>query len=152
MLAALAAMVLPAFAAPSKKQYVAVTSAAVKAKASQFASTVATANYGDEVVLVQADKSWSKVELPGGKSGWLPNSSLTSKKIIVKLDGKKKSSATASELALAGKGFDSNFEDAFEKTNDVSFAPVDKIESFSATEKEAVVFLKEGQLNAGGEE
>ncbi|MBO7121774.1 MAG: SH3 domain-containing protein [Treponema sp.] len=138
--------------AAGKKQYVSVASVDVKAKASQFSSSVGTVKYADEVIVIQADKSWSKIELPGGKSGWLPNSSLSAKKIVVKLDGKKKSSATASELALAGKGFDSNFENTFEKTNDVSFAPVDKIETFSTSEKDAVDFLKEGQLFVGGEE
>ncbi|MBR5095807.1 MAG: SH3 domain-containing protein [Treponema sp.] len=151
IMALFAAMGAQIFAA-GKKQYVSVASVDVKAKASQFSSSVGTVKYADEVIVIQADKSWSKIELPGGKSGWLPNSSLSAKKIVVKLDGKKKSSATASELALAGKGFDSNFENTFEKTNDVSFAPVDKIETFSASEKDAVDFLKEGQLFVGGEE
>ena len=141
---------LPVFAASNKKQYVSVTTAAVKAKASQFASSVGELKYGDEVSVVSTEKTWSKItSIDGSVTGWLPNSSLTTKKLIVEVQSKKKTSANATELALAGKGFDTNFENTFEKANDVNFADVDKVESFSASEKETLSFITEGQLFAG---
>ena len=113
----LGAVFMPVFAAGNKNQYVSVGSAQVKAKASQFAKTVATLKYGDEVIIVEAKKEWSNIKSLDGKvEGWVPNSSLTTKKLIVKVKSNKGTSANAEELALAGKGWSEWFEQALEST------------------------------------
>ncbi|MBP5402937.1 MAG: SH3 domain-containing protein [Treponema sp.] len=148
----LGAIFTPVFAAGNKNQYVSVTSAAVKAKASQFSASVGTLKYGDVVTVIKVEKGWSNITSSDGKiTGWLPNASLTAKKLVVEVESKKKTSANAKELALAGKGFDKNFEKDFAAQNNVSFSQVDKVETFSANEKETIAFIKEGNLNAGEE-
>ena len=72
------------------------------------------------------------------------------KKLIININGK--TSANAKELGLAGKGMDKAFEKVYSQANEISYAQVDKIETNACSEKDAIAFLKEGQLNAGGEE
>lgn len=140
-----------AFAAEPKPQYVQVDSAIVRVKASQFASSAGTLKLGDKVKVTSKEKSWSCISSEDGKiKGWLPNSSLTTKKLIVNINGK--TSANAKELGLAGKGMDKAFEKVYSQANEISYAQVDKIETNACSEKDAIAFLKEGQLNAGGEE
>lgn len=140
-----------AFAAEPKPQYVQVDSAIVRAKASQFASSTGTLKLGDKVKVTSKGKSWSCILSEDGKiEGWLPNSSLTTKKLIVNVSGK--TSANAKELGLAGKGMDKAFEKVYSQASEISYAQVDKIEANACSEKDAIAFIKEGQLNAGGEE
>lgn len=140
-----------AFAAEPKPQYVQVDSAIVRAKASQFASSTGTLKLGDKVKVTSKGKSWSCILSEDGKiEGWLPNSSLTAKKLIVNVSGK--TSANAKELGLAGKGMDKAFEKVYIQASEISFAQVDKIEANACSEKDAIAFIKEGQLKAGGEE
>lgn len=140
-----------AFAAEPKPQYVQVDSAIVRVKASQFASSAGTLKLGDKVKVTSKGKSWSFISSEDGKiEGWLPNSSLTAKKLIVNVSGK--TSANAKELGLAGKGMDKAFEKVYGQANEISYTQVDKIEANACSEKDAIAFIKEGQLNAGGEE
>ena len=140
-----------AFAAEPKPQYVQVDSAIVRAKASQFASSTGTLKLGDKVKVTSKGKSWSCILSEDGKiEGWLPNSSLTAKKLIVNVSGK--TSANAKELGLAGKGMDKAFEKVYSQASEISFAQVDKIEANACSEKDAIAFIKEDQLKAGGEE
>lgn len=139
-----------AFAAGPKPQYVQVDSAVVRVKASQFAASAGTLKLGDEVSIVESGKSWTKITSADGKiSGWVPSSSLTSKKLIVKV---QKTSANASEVAMAGKGLDKSFEKVYSNLSSVSFAEVDKIEANACSEKDAIAFINEGKLNMGGEQ
>ena len=108
-LSVMALNISSAFAAEPKPQYVQVDSAIVRVKASQFASSAGTLNLGDKVKVTSKGKSWSCISSEDGKiKGWLPNSSLTTKKLIININGK--TSANAKELGLAGKGMDKAFE------------------------------------------
>ena len=150
-LSVMALNISSAFAAEPKPQYVQVDSAIVRVKASQFASSAGTLNLGDKVKVTSIGRSWSSIASEDGKiKGWLPNSSLTTKKLIININGK--TSANAKELGLAGKGMDKAFEKVYSQANEISYAQVDKIETNACSEKDAIAFLKEGQLNAGGEE
>ena len=100
-----------AFAAEPKPQYVQVDSAIVRVKASQFASSTGTLKLGDKVKVTSKGKSWSCISSEDGKiKGWLPNSSLTTKKLIV----------NAKELGLAGKGMDKALEKVYSQANEIS--------------------------------
>lgn len=143
------------FAAGNKNQYVSVQAAQVKAKPSQFAKTVAALKYGDEVSVVSVDKAWTKIKSLDGKAeGWLPASSLTTKKLIVKVKSEKKTSANATELALAGKGWSDGYESAIAKSSpkDYNYKAVDTVEAFASNDMDTIDFIKEGELFLGGQE
>ena len=85
-LSVMALNISSAFAAEPKPQYVQVDSAIVRVKASQFASSAGTLNLGDKVKVISKGKSWSCISSEDGKiKGWLPNSSLTTKKLIINI-------------------------------------------------------------------
>ena len=128
-----------AFAAEPKPQYVQVDSAIVRVKASQFASSAGTLKLGDKVKVTSKGKSWSCISSEDGKiKGWLPNSSLTTKKLIININGK--TSANAKELGLAGKGMDKAFEKVYSQANEISYAQVDKIETNAFQKKTPLLF------------
>lgn len=134
------------FAAEKKSQYISVKSAVIRLKPSQFSGSVATLKYGDEVVVLKKEKSWSNISSVDGKiNGWIPDSSLSKKKLIVKTNSK--TSANASELALAGKGFDKSFENTYAELYNLNLAEIDKIEINSCSEKDAIKFIREGELH-----
>ena len=62
------------------KVYVADKTAKVKSSTGWFASTVTTAEYGDVCTVLESKSNKTQVEV-NGKTGWISNSSLTSKKI-----------------------------------------------------------------------
>jgi len=147
ILLVLGAIFNPVFAAGNKNQYVSVTNAAVKAKASQFSSTVANLKYGDTVKVIKVEKGWSNISTLDGKvSGWLPNKSLTNKKLLVEVNSKKKTTANAKELALAGKGFNSSVEEVFAAGFDVDYGDVDYTEKQTIDYEANESFIKEGGL------
>lgn len=131
--------------------YISVKTAALKAGTGFFAKKTGAVTYGDSVIILETKSSKSKVRLSSNPSvtGWIQNGSLTNKKIT-----KSGSSvnASSSELALAGKGFSAEAENAFKSSNgNLSYDEVDRIEKITVSESELSAFITEGHLN-GGEE
>lgn len=66
---------------------------------------------------------------------------------IAAMDKSMKTSATADEIALAGKGFNKQVEDAYKSRNKgVSFAEVDRMLRIKVSPDELRKFLMEGKL------
>lgn len=153
VLLVLGGIFMPAFAAGNKNQYVQVGSSPVKASASQFAKTVGTLKYGDEVIVISVNNKWTNIKTLDGKiSGWVPNASLTTKKLKVEVASQKKTSANAKEIALAGKGWDAGFEQILATDgSSYDYNSVDAIEGFAENDLSIIQFIKEGQLYMGEE-
>ena len=65
--------------------------------------------------------------------------------------GNVKEAASASELQLAGKGFNPEVEKEFKNRNkDISFHWVDKMEQIKISEAEKLKFAREGDLTLEG--
>jgi hypothetical protein len=80
--------------------------------------------------------------------GWISASSLTKKKIITG----KTVNASASEIALAGKGFSPEAESVFKSDNpEKRYDLVDAVERIVVDEESVKTFIAQGSLN-GGEE
>jgi hypothetical protein len=91
---------------------------------------------------------WYRVRY-NGIEGCIHKSAVEQQKVALsdlKLGGK--SSTTKDEVALAGKGFNPDVEEAYEDENpELSFKTVDSIEAYSLTEEKQVQFIEEGALN-----
>jgi hypothetical protein len=59
------------------------------------------------------------------------------------------SSATASEIALAGKGFSQEVEDSYKTSGTLNYDDVDKTEAITVSIDDLYVFVTEGRLNTG---
>jgi len=108
----------------------------------------ATLSYGDRVEVLNTQGPWSKVNAPGGLTGWVHTSALSSKRIVLK-SGQETAQTKASgdELALAGKGFNSDVEGEFKKQHqNIDFSWIDKMGKMIISSGEMQAFLKEGSV------
>jgi SH3-like domain-containing protein len=140
-----------ASAAAPQEMSVQVRTGQLRATPSYLGKPVAAAAYGERVTVLVTQGDWLQVRGAAG-SGWIHKSALTVKKVVIKA-GSEQVAATASgeELALAGKGFNSDVEADFKKKNaEIDFGPIDRMEKIKVTPAEAQAFLAEGGVKAGG--
>jgi len=127
-----------------------VKNSQLRATPSFLGSTAASVSYGEQVEVLQEQGDWAEVSAAGGKKGWIHQSALTRKKIVLNASGKDAElAASGDELALAGKGFNADVEARFRASHrDVDFASVDRMEAMTVSPAEMIVFLKEGGLKS----
>jgi uncharacterized protein YgiM (DUF1202 family) len=138
----------PLMAAAAEQMSVQVQNAQLRADASFLGKLTASVPYGTRVTILQARGDWRQVQEPAGKTGWLHQSALTKKTISMKAGGQDvATTASGDELALAGKGFNSEIEADFKNKNkDVDFTWIDRMEKYKVTMEEITRFLNEGQV------
>jgi hypothetical protein len=59
------------------------------------------------------------------------------------------SGVSASEVALAGKGFNEEVENAYKAGGKLNYADVDKTEAIRVTDEDLEKFVTDGRLKAG---
>ncbi len=135
-----------AFAKAGDSRYVAVQNAEVKVKANSFAKATGTLQYAEEVEVVNEENNWTEVKSKANPNvkGWISSSALSKRKIV-----SSSFSASASELALAGKGFSDEVESEYKKNGKTNYAAVDAMEKQSVKADDVRKFMAEGMLNTG---
>lgn len=146
-LAAFALMMVAAlaFAAAPTTMSVQVKNGQLRATPSFLGKIVAPVVYGAQVQVLETQGEWNKVS-GAGATGWIHNSALSRKKIVMNAGQQTaQTGASSDELALAGKGFNSDIESQFKNGNkSVDYTWVDKMEKIKVSPEEVVAFLKEG--------
>jgi uncharacterized protein YgiM (DUF1202 family) len=127
--------------------YVAVKSVALKSSTGFFASTRATLSYGAQVTVLQVKGKWVELRSAANSSasGWTASSNLTAKRVV----SGSGSTASAKEVALAGKGFNQEIEDVYKTKGKLNYEDVDKTEQQTVSDRELYNFLVEGRLLLG---
>ncbi|MDR2257993.1 MAG: hypothetical protein LBE14_02460 [Treponema sp.] len=127
--------------------YVAAKSIALKSSTGFFARTQGTLAYGDAVTVIQIHGKWAEVRSAARSSltGWTAASNLTAKRII----SGSSTTATNKEVALAGKGFSQEVENAYKADGKLNYADVDKTEAITVSEQDLFTFLNDGHLALG---
>lgn len=141
------------FAKAGDTMYVNVQESVLRDGTGFFAGKVGAVAYGDQVKITAEKGKWAEVVSTSDSSlrGWIPLSSLTKKKIVLQ-NGSLGVSASADELALAGKGFSAEVEDVFrQENNSLRYDMVDRIEKNTVSDSALYEFIVQGQLS-GGEE
>ena len=139
-----------ALAATATIMSVQVNKAELRDAPSPFGKVVTSLAYGDKVSIQPQNGAWSQVN-SSGQSGWLHNSALTKKTIVMKSGAGAQTSASSGEMALAGKGFNSDVEKQFKDNHkEINFAPVDKMEKIKIPVADIQEFAKEGKLQSAG--
>jgi len=123
-------------------RYVVVQTAVVKDSAGFFAKDLGTLSLGDAVRLVKDDGKWSQVQA-GGLTGWVASSSLSARRVVAANDA-----VTASEVAMAGKGFSPDMELEYRK-NGLDYSMVDSMEKIDVPANDLLRFIAEGRLSQG---
>jgi len=137
-----------ALAASPVTMSVQVKTGQVRETPSFLGKVIEPINYGDRLEVLETQGDWSKVTTPGGQTGWVHSSALTKKKIAMKAGGQDAQTAASSdELALAGKGFNSDVEADFKaKNRNVDFTWVNKMEKIKVQPTSMQQFLKDGGI------
>jgi hypothetical protein len=130
-----------------------VREGSLRASPSFLGRVTATAAYGDRFEVVARQGDWVEVRAPEGSArGWVHQSALTAKRIVLKGgEADAQVAASSGELALAGKGFNSDVEAAFREENrKADFATVDRMAAWKVTADEARAFLAAGGVAPEG--
>jgi hypothetical protein len=127
--------------------FVAAKSIALKSSTGFFARTQATLNYGAQVTVLQVNGKWAEVYSAANTAqrGWTAAANLTAKRIVAGTSN----TASAREVALAGKGFNQEVEKSYKTKSGLDYAGMDKIESQTVSEEELYQFLVDGHLFLG---
>jgi hypothetical protein len=137
--------------APGSTVYVSAKTLKVKTSTGFFAGTRGILNYGAQVQILQVKGNWSEIQTRAGNSlrGWVNTSNLTSKRISSSGTG---TSASAKEVALAGKGFNQEVENAYRAEGSLNYAGVNAVEAVTVSDRDLYDFLVEGRLAMGDHE
>ena len=126
--------------------WIASKTAALKTSTWFFAGTRGTLQMGDRVTVLQVNGTWAEVSSASNSSlsGWTAVSNLSARQIVAST-----SSASASEVALAGKGFNQEVENSYKAEGDLNYADVDKTEAITVSQDDLYNFIVDGHLNTG---
>ncbi|MDD5206398.1 MAG: SH3 domain-containing protein [Desulfobacterales bacterium] len=122
----------------------------VRLTPSFLAGVVELVSYGDQVSIQQRKAGWAEVKTARGQQGWIHESALSEKKIVLNAgQGDARVNASGKEITLAGKGFNLETEKEFKsKHAGADFASVDKMEAIKMTPAQIKSFLKAGSLKS----
>ena len=119
-----------------------------------FGPTLAALKVGDRLEKVSEANGWIQVKTAAGAVGWIHSSAVMQSTVaLTSTNQNLKTQATASEVALAGKGFNKQVEDSYKsKHAEVSFVWVDRMIQIRTSLAQIQDFLAKGRLAglAGG--
>lgn len=117
-----------------------------------YAPAVQALKAGDKVEKIAAQGGWIQVKTSGGVVGWVHSSAVEVPKFDLMASNQGlKTQASASEVALAGKGFNKQVEESYRaKNKDLSFAWVDRMLQIKIAAAKVEEFLKKGKLGEFG--
>ena len=144
---ACAAGMVPAQARRGGTMFVATQNLELRSATGFFASTNATLEYGAQVSVLQIQGDWAEVHSSDNplQRGWTRINSLTARRIVPG----STANTTAQEVALAGKGFDQEIENAHRARGDANYPDVDRVEAQHVPSAALRRFLEEGRLSLG---
>ena len=132
----------------AKEMSVQVRDGQLRNRASFLGTVTATVAYGDRVTVSQTQAGWCEVATEAGKTGWIHESALTPKKVVLASGtDDARTGASGEEVALAGKGFSKEVEAAYKQQNkDIDYTWVDWMGQQKVSNEQLVQFLKQGDL------
>ena len=126
--------------------WVSSKTATLKSSTGFFASTRGTLEMGAQVEVLKISGNYAEIKSAANAdlSGWTALSNLSARQIVSSGSG-----ASASEVALAGKGFNQEVEGAYRAEGVLNYADVDLTETITVSQEELYAFITEGRLNTG---
>jgi hypothetical protein len=127
--------------------YAAAREVELKSSTGFFASTTGRLTYGDRVTVLQVNGRFVQVRSATNTSlvGWTPSANMSARQVVAGTT----STATAREVALAGKGFNQEVEQSYRAQQNLNYADVDQIERITVNQNNLRRFLEEGRLSMG---
>ena len=117
-----------------------------------YAPALQALRAGDKLEKIAAQGGWFQVRTSNGVVGWVHSSAVEVPKFDLMASNKAlKTQATASEVALAGKGFNKQVEENYRaKHKDLSFTWVDRMLQIKIAAAKVEEFMKKGKLGEFG--
>ena len=137
--------------AQAKQMSVTVKETQARATPSYLGAVVGTLQYGARVEVLAEQGAWVRVALPAGGAGWLNSSALTTRRVLLQAGGSVQQSASSSEVALAGKGFNKEIEDKYRQETNLDYSWVDRMEQLAVTPEQVAAFVRAGGLQGGAQ-
>jgi SH3-like domain-containing protein len=139
----------PAFG--QSEMSVSVKEAQARSSPSFLGAIVAVLPYGERVPVLGEQAGWTRVRLPSAGEGWVHSSALTTKRVVLQAgSGGVSQSASSSEVALAGKGFNQEVEARYRDEKGLDYTWVDRMEGFLVSLEQTQAFFLEGGLEPQG--
>ena len=125
--------------------WIASKSADLKSSTWFFAGKTGTLALGDQVTVIQVNGNNAEVQSDANRSlsGWTSVSNLSARQILAS------GTTSASEIALAGKGFNQEVENSYRTNATLNFDDVDRTEAITVSQDDLYRFVTEGRLNTG---
>ena len=132
----------------AKEMSVQVRDGQLRNRASFLGTVTGAVAYGDRVTVNQTQAGWCEVATAAGKSGWIHESALTPKRVVLSSGANDaRTGASGQEVALAGKGFSKEVEASYKSQNrDIDYTWVDWMGQQKVSNDQLVQFLKQGDL------
>lgn len=133
-----------------------IRSGQVRSTPSFMGRVLAEVEYGEALTVYEEQAGWRRVALerPAGVSGWLHQSALTSRKLVLNPDDEVvRQAADSDEIALAGKGFSAEVEEEYRRQHrELDFSWLDRLEARRTAPAAVRDFLRQGGLPLQGGE
>jgi len=123
-------------------RFISVQSVTVKDSTGFFAKNLGNLSLGDEVTLISENGKWSQIRT-AKFTGWVTSTSLSIRKIVA-----SGTTASATEISMAGKGFSPDMELEYRK-NGLDYSMVDYMEKITIPNEELLNFITVGRLARG---
>jgi len=129
-----------------------IQTTAIRQNPQFFAPALLTLKTGDKLTKVGESNGWIQVKTPSGIVGWIHSSAVEVPKLnLLAANDPMKTQAKASEVALAGKGFNQQVEDSYKtKHAELNFALVDRMLQVKIASNQIEAFLRQGRLGDFG--
>ena len=137
--------------APAEKEskvFIQVRSTKLRKDPSMIAPPVAELTYGEMLMGHGASvPGWISARDERGRQGFLHASAVTEKRVVMQGRNSKDTSASTSDVVLAGKGFNREIEGEFARAKRLDFGQVDAVERLRVGPGDVAAFVKAGQLS-----
>ena len=144
-------LLLAAVSARAETLNVQVRQAVLRAAPSMLAAPVGQIGYAEAVQVVERRPAWVRVRAGTGLTGWLHESAVTRRQLTVQAGAETVAAgAGAREVALAGKGFSEEIEQAYRKEVSADYTWVDRMERWAMSPARLAAFLEEGGVRPQG--
>lgn len=113
-----------------------------------FSAVKARVQYADVITVISKEGDWYRASFKGIE-GCIHKNAIEEKSFTLSgISGTEKRSATTTEVALAGKGFNPQIEASYRHNHpDMNFRAVDLIERSAISETDLLDFINRGGLN-----
>jgi SH3-like domain-containing protein len=131
----------------SGKMSVQVKEAQLRSTPSFLGAIVGPVAYGEQLDTVQKQGDWFDVKNSRNLRGWIHESALTTKQVVLNPGAQTQPAASNQEIALAGKGFNSSVEAQYRKSNaTIDYTWVDRMEAVRVSRDQMMSFLESGKV------